>query len=178
MRLFQSIGFYITLGLFFLGYTMVRAGLKNDNHLFIWLGLIGIAITLIIYLFIILLNKSDKKKTENEKLKWISNLKKMGSKTTINLEETWHKQIYLNNPIENDPHESESLEAYVSPYLKKDEDTFEYIIEIPFKGNIIPYHFKARQNTTDLKIHFAIHKTTSLYTLKNEVYLDLEFLET
>ncbi len=178
MRIFKSIGLYITLGILFLGYIMVRAGLKNNNPLFIWLGLIGIAVGLIIFLIIILRKKSEKNKAENEKLKWILNLKKMGSKTTIKLEDTRYKQIHLNNPIENDSYEPDSIETYISPYLKEDEDSFDYIIEIPFKGDIIPYQFKARQNTTDLKIHFAIRKTTLLYSLNNEIYLDLEFLET
>jgi len=175
---------YILFGLFGLGLIMFRAGIKSDNGLFFFIGIILVAFVGIVVLIYLLSLKSKQKKVEREWKQELEEFKQNSKKIVVNLENVEVKSnSWTDNVVVSESKYGglDQMAGYGNSNVTKVKRNLNAIeISIPLEGETIDYLVFVEKDPTTLAMQLAVQKETYLYINrqnKREVYLDLEFLE-
>ena len=179
-KILSNFGSWIFIGLTFLGFIIIYAGIggHSKHHLtgdtnwyFIGVGVILILPFLIYMINIkLMLKKSSKENTER-----INELIFNGDKIIIDLNDLEIKSNSYQHEIEV---RNSGGYGTRNEYIDVNHNVIN--ISVPYKNELIIYRLNIDMDTTKLKMHFAIKKTTVLYVDKENPdnnYLDLRFLE-
>jgi len=174
---------YLKVGFLFLGYIVLRAGLRSGNDLFTISGVLILVVVGII-LLINLLYKS--KVTEKETLQTnviIEEFKRSSRKVKVDLQNlkiisnSWNEDIVISEDKYGGLDELAGYKNHNIINVKRNLNTV--LLEIPIKNDILQYQVNIESDLTTLQMKFAIQKETTLYvdSKSEESYLDLEFLD-
>tara|TARA_R110000850_G_scaffold275296_3_gene414410 strand:- start:17 stop:571 length:555 start_codon:yes stop_codon:yes gene_type:complete len=179
-EILSDFGSWIYIGLTFLGFIIIYAGIGgrgrynptgDANGYFIGVGIILI-LPFVIYMIKI---KLMQKKSSDEYAERINELIYNGDKVIVNLNNleiksnSYKKEIEVRNSGGNGTR---------NEYIDVNHNVIRFTV--PYKNESIEYRLDIYMDTTKLKMHFAIKKTTVLYVdpeNPNDNYLDLRFLE-
>ena len=177
-KLLSDFGTYIFLGLTFLGFIIIYAGIGgrgdynpvgDTNWYFVAIG----TILILPFIFYMIKTKLMLKKSSNEDLERINDLIRTGKKVIVDLDSL---EIQTNSYKQEVSvgHGTQQRNEYV------DVNHNVIFLDIPYKNESIKYKLNINMDSTKLKMHFAIKGKTELYVdtkNPNNNYLDLRFLE-
>lgn len=158
MQFLKNMGVYIFVFCVIIGFIFINAGLEHNNWLFTGIGIVSALIGLLIYFIQLSRSKIETKNHERIEKRRIEEIKKMGRRSTIDLENVkitptkWEKDYSGNKSLHS------------------------YDLSIPFGKDIIYYPAVVSQNLKNLEIHFALKRHTAFYHHNGEYYLNLAFL--
>ncbi len=180
---------YIFLGITFLGFITILAGLgfkgrwntpSEGNIYFIGIGLLLLVPAIIWYAK----SRHQDKKINDRQKERIELLKKTGEKITIDLDLVIIKSSQLQKKIITDNTTYSALNGLVEREDRNfkivNQNVNQLTITKSHNGRKIKYRESIVMDSDNLKIHFAIQKNTILYIDPNDkknMYLDLEFLK-
>ena len=174
---------YILIGIFLLGFVLLRAGLKNDNSVFSIIGIALMAVVGIIALIHYARSKSKIKSYERELKLELEEFKRNAEKILVDLENVsiksnvWTEEVVVGESGYRGI--DERLGYKNSNVVKVNRNLNTFKLSVPLDGNTIDYVVTVEKDPTTLSMLFAIKKQTYLYRNrrnKDEIYLDLEFL--
>lgn len=180
----QKFAIYILIGLFGLGFVVLRAGLQNDNSLFSIIGIILMAFVGIVILIYFVSSGSKEKKAERKWKQELEEFKRNAKKILVNLENVEVKSnSWTDNVVVSESKYGglDEMAGYGnSNVVQVDRNLNAVNISIPIDGETIEYLVNIEKDPTTLAMQLAVQKETYLYINrqnKREMYLDLEFLE-
>ena len=172
---------YLLLGIFALGFIMMRAGGKHGNDIFTVIGIIVMVIIAVMFGVYYLSSRSKQRNIEAENRLNLADFKQKARAIKVNLEDVeiktnnWTDTVVINNSQYGGLDE---LAGYAdSNIMRVDRNLNSVKITIPVDGEEINYFVNIEMEPTTLAMHFAIRKETLLYIHGDELYLDLEFLK-
>lgn len=176
----KKFAIYIAMGLFALGYVILRAGLKNDNAVFLFIGIISMLIVAILIGIYFLASGFKQRKQEREYQKQLQLFKLSARKIVVSLEDVEIKSNNWTDKILKDDFNYGLLDAMAgydeSNFMQVDRNLNAVAITLTIDGSTIDYFVNIEMEPKALAMHFAIKKETYLYISAEERYLDLEFL--
>jgi len=180
-KLLPKVIIFTLLAVFWIGFFMVRAGVRNDNTPFIAIGVGLMSVTLIIAVLIRLSKRALLKNSEENYNERLELFKQKALKVRVDLLTVqfttvqWQDEIVQNGSTYLCFRDGTRCLQMQFNAIDRMLNTVKLTLFV--QGKTIEYVINSLREQTTLSMLFAMQKETFLYIDGEERYLDLEFMD-